>query len=407
MEQAPTSLQSPSSIANVKPVAQELPHLVVGEQKRSKGAIFGIVVLSLLLLGLPIGIYLIPQNTQLKPQAAVTEKLPEVVTGVFLESKLSLDSEQGIIPVDVYVKSPLDAVNLVNAQITFNPSQLTVDRVATESAVFNKWIEVHTDNQKGRVSIISGVPNPGIKTGGEKGEKIYVSTLYLKPRKTGTAVLQVSPESQIFRNNDNIDVYKSSNDLALNLTSINKEASPSAKASSKPKSEALIVLTSPASAVNYSYFNPINIIWSSFNVEIISSLNLYMNNELVGPIAQNLKAETGKLEWKPQETLALPYIQPANTYQIEIVGLSKDGKVLKTMSAPFGILGENKTSGSIPSSEVFSQNHLTIPDVSRALTNFLISPLKDMSLDLNKDGLINDLDLFLIRQNLLGRGVIK
>jgi hypothetical protein len=398
-----------------RPSTQELPHLVVNEPKRSKVAIFGIVVLSLLLLAIPGGIYLVSQDTQFAPQAAITEKLPEVVTGIFLESKLSLESQGGVIPVDIYLKSPLDSVNLVNAQISFNPGLLSVDKIATGSAnpatpaVFSKWFEAGFDNTSGQVSIISGLPNPGIKTGGSSDDKIYLATVFLKPKNSGTAVLQISQDSQILRNTDNVNIFKTGNDLALNLPAAISEATSAGRISPKVKSqsEPLIVLTSPQPALNYSYFKALDVVWSSFNVEIISAINLYLNGELLGSLGQNLKSDTGKFQWQPKDTLALHYIQPVNTYEIELIGLSKDGTTIKTTSGPFGILGIEEVSGIAPNVETFSKNQLTITDASRSLTNFLVSPLKDSSLDLNKDGLINDLDLFLIRQNLLGRGVIK
>lgn len=398
-----------------KTPVQELPHLVVDEPKRSKAAIFGIVVLSLLLLGLPGGIYLVSQNVQFTPKAAVTEKLPEAVTGIFLESKLSLQSQGGIIPVDIYLKSPLDQVNLVNAQISFNPSLLGIDKIATGSAdpsspaVFNKWFEADFNNDSGHVSIISGLPNPGVKTSGSGDEKVYLATMFLRPKNPGTAVLQISQDSQILRNADNVNIFKTGNDLALNLSAAVPEATSGAKINpkSKSQSEPLIVLTSPQPAINYSYFKALDVVWSSFDVEIISAINLYVNGELLGPIAQNLKSDTGKFEWQPKSTLALPYVQPANTFEIEVIGLSKDGKTIKASSGPFGILGTEDESGVAPNAETFSKNQLTITDASRSLTNYLVTPLKDASLDLNKDGMINDLDIFLIRQNLLGRGVIK
>jgi len=120
-----------------KPVVQELPHLVVDEPKRSKVGIFAVIVLSLLLLGLPIGIFLVSQRTQLQPQAAITEVVPELGAGINLEAKLSLDSGGGIIPVDVYVKSPNDSANLVNAQIRFDPALIKVEKISTDSGELN------------------------------------------------------------------------------------------------------------------------------------------------------------------------------------------------------------------------------------------------------------------------------
>ena len=396
----------------VRPVVQELPHLVVGEEKRSKLGIFGIVVLSILLLGLPIGIYLVSQRTQLSPQAAVIPVVSEAVSGIFMEAKFTTGSDQAI-PVDVYVKSPLDNINLVNSQIKFDPALVNIEKIATNSAelnqvgAFNKWVEVNFDNEKGSAVIIAGTPNPGVKTSGD--EKLYLATMYVKPKKDGAAILQVGAGSEILRNSDSINIFKTGNDLALNFTRVNiLESTPSATPRTQARSrEPLLVITSPVSAQNYSYFKPLDILWSGFNVDRISQINLYVNNEKLGTVGQNIEATEAKFTWLPKETLGLHYIQPSNAYEIEVVGISEDGVVAQTRTGPFGIMGTEEVSGSVPSGASFAQNQLTITDVSRLLAGYLTEPLKDGSLDLNKDGVLNDLDLFLMKQNMLNRGVIK
>lgn len=397
---------------------QELPHLVVDEPKRSKWAITGIAVLSLMLLAVPVGIFLVSRPTQLAPQAATVAKPQELSAGIFLESKLSPESRGGIIPVDVYVKSPVDPINLVNAQIEFDPNLINIDKIATNGAevanasVFNKWIEVSKD--LGNVEIIAGLPTPGIVNSGSNPneERTYLATLYLTPKAIGDAVLQISPNSQLLRNSDNQNIFKSGSDLVLNLTSIVSEATSSAAVipstgKSVGNDHPIIVITDPVTASNYSYFKPVEIIWSSFNVSSISQINLFINGESFGPISQSIDASKGKFTWQPQESLALPYIQLSNTYQIEIIGASKTGETVKTLSGPFGIVGTEDVAGGLPDPQAFSQNQLTISDASRILSNYLVSPPKDKSLDLNNDNVINGLDFYLLRQNLLGRGLIK
>ncbi|MBI2593227.1 hypothetical protein HYW44_01115 [Candidatus Daviesbacteria bacterium] len=150
-----------------------------------------------------------------------------------------------------------------------------------------------------------------------------------------------------------------------------------------------------------------DIIWSAFNAETISQINVYVSGEFFTQVAQNLDAKSGKFTWKPQESLPLPYIQPANTFMIEVVGIGENGESSKATTGPFGILGVEEVKGGPPSAEVFSVNPLTIDDASRLMSNYLVSSLADKSLDFNRDEVINDLDFYLLRQNLLGRGIIK
>lgn len=391
---------------------QQLPHLVVEEPKRSPWAVFGIAVLSLMVLSIPIGLYLVQQRTQIAPQAAVATPAPEASTGIFLESKLSPESKGGIIPVDVYVKSAFDPINLVEARLQFDPNLVSIDKIATSSAdlgkpvIFNKWVEVATDNLSGKAVIIAGLPNPGIATQNQPEEKVYLATLHLRPKNSGSTVLQSTSDSGLFRNTDNQNIFQTGSDLVLNLTGGVNEPNPAEKG--KPGSnEPLIVITYPIAASNYSYFKPIDINWSSFNVERISEINLLINGETFGPISQNLEGSIGKFIWQPKETLAVPYIQLANTYQIEITGVSKSGEVAKSETGPFGILGLEEVSGTVPSWETFVQNQLSINDASRLLSDYLILPLENKALDFNRDDVINELDFYLLRKNLLGRGVIK
>lgn len=391
---------------------QQLPHLVVDEPKRSPWAVAGIAVLSLMVLSIPIGLFLVQQRTQIAPQAAVATPQPESATGIFLESKLSPEAKGGIIPVDVYVKSAIDPINLAEARLQFDPNLLEIEKIATSAAelgkpiIFNKWLEAKADNVSGKAVIIAGLSNPGIATQGQPGEKVYLATLHLRPKNSGSAVIQPTSDSGIFRNSDNKNIFQSGSDLVLNLTGGVGESGSEASGKIR-NNEPLIVITSPLVANNYSYFKPIDINWSSFNVDRIAQINLLINGEVFGPIAQNLEANVGQFSWLPQDSLAVAYIQLANTYQIEITGVSKNGEVAKISSGPFGILGLEEVTGSSPNWETFAQNQLSVNDASRLLSGYLVLPLEDKALDFNRDEVINELDFYLLRQNLFQRGIIR
>lgn len=392
--------------------APDLPHIIVNEPKRSPWAVGGIVVLSLMVLAIPLGLFLVQQRTQLAPQAAVVEPSPEPATGILLESKLSPEAKGGVIPVDVYVKSSTDPINLASIKLKFNPALLSVDKIATNAAqlqkteLFSKWLEVSNDNNQGLITITAGLPTPGVRTADQPEGKVYLATINLRPKGTGTAVLQTTSGSLLLRNSDNQNLFQSGSDLILNLMGAAVGSSP--QASNKPAAnQPVIVITSPSTASNYSYFKPIDIIWSSFNVEVIPQLNLYLNGAFFGPISQNIDAKTGKFTWNPKDTLSLPYIQAGNTYEIEIVGIGKNSQSVKSIAGPFGILGQEEVTGATPNSQTFLANGLTVDDASRLLSNYLILPLADKSLDLNKDGAINELDFYLLKQNLSARGIIK
>ena len=392
---------------------QQLPHLIVDEPKRSPWAFAGIAVLSLMVLSIPVGLFLVQQRTQIAPQAAVATPQPEAATGIFLESKLSPEAKGGIIPVDVYVKSALDPVNLVEAHLQFDPNLLSIDKIATSAAeigkppVFNKWLEVRTDNSTGNAVIIAGLPNPGVITKNEPEEKVYLATLHLRPKNSGSAILQSSADSGLYRNTDNQNIFRIGSELVLNLSGAVNESSPSAKTKPGKSAEPLIVITDPVTAGNYSYFKPVDINWSSFNVDRIAEIKLLINGDAFGPIAQNLEAAKGQFSWRPEDSLSVPYIQLANTYQIEMTGVSKNGDTVTSETGPFGILGSEEIPGIVPNRDTFAQNQLSISDASRLLTDYLVLPLKNKALDFNRDDVINELDFYLLKQNLLQRGIVK
>jgi len=70
-------------------------------------------------------------------------------------------------------------------------------------------------------------------------------------------------------------------------------------------------------------------------------------------------------------------------------------------------LGSEEIPGIVPNRDTFAQNQLSISDASRLLTDYLVLPLKNKALDFNRDDVINELDFYLLKQNLLQRGIVK
>lgn len=391
---------------------QQLPHLIVDEPKRSPWAIIGIVVLSLMVLAIPVGLFLVQQKTNLTPQAAVSEPQTDSTNGIILEPRPSLNGVT--IPVDIYVRSSSDAINLSKIKLKFDPVFLSVEKIATDEAnekqsqTFNKWLEASYDNSLGFVTLISGLPTPGIKTSGLSEDRAYFATVNFNQKQSGSTIIQSTQDSVFLRNLDSQNVFLPGRDLVLNLPQKSivtpNQTTPALQNSSDSP---ILVITSPLAVTNYTFFKPIDIMWSAFNLETISEINLYVNGAILGPVAKNLEAKSGRYTWNPQESLSLPYIQPANSFMIEITGFGKKGERARAITGPFGIAGVENVSGSPPNPEVFYVNSLSVEDASRLLSAYLVLPLEDKSLDFNNDDVINDLDLYLLRQNLLRRGVIK
>lgn len=89
------------------------------------------------------------------------------------------------------------------------------------------WAEEAFDNEKGTISLIGAVPNPGFKT--ENNTKAYMVTIIFKTKTAGKAPINFTPESKIYRNSDNADILKTKQGIELNIVE-----KPDFKPSRKP-----------------------------------------------------------------------------------------------------------------------------------------------------------------------------
>lgn len=419
----------------------DLPHLIVDEPKRSRKTLVAIIAMSLLVVLIPIGVFLQRERTQVKSQAATEEKVQTPQTSISLLSKSSPISD-GSISVDVIIKSDLDALNLVSSKIKFDPTALKLEKIATSSAesastnlfFVTKWLETSYDNQKGTISLVGGIPSPGVKT--NLDSSLSLATLIFTPLKTGSTSLSLEDNSSIFRNSDNIDILKTKNSLELNidalpgsgfaqlsphpvLKSVEPKVSPSSSPKATPKTSAPpaggpsptpvlnteINLLNPVGGEVFSYIKPVSIGWTSLGVDKIKAISLFLNDEYFGSIAQDIQ-NTNKFDWTPAQTLLIPYIGIQNTYTIEVVGVNKKGEQVKSKSdGPFGIIAKEEVSLASQSAS-FQDISLTLTNISQILTNFNKSS-EDRRVDLNGDGMVNQIDFWLSRKILLQRGLIS
>lgn len=110
-------------------------------------------------------------------------------------------SQQGVFKmgqpfyIDIEIKNPEKPVNIVQTDFTFNPDLLSVDHIDTEKSFATIFVKKDYSNEKGTVSIIGGLPNPGFM-----GDKGLVARVYFVPKKTGDGQLSFLPSSKIFAN---------------------------------------------------------------------------------------------------------------------------------------------------------------------------------------------------------------
>lgn len=322
------------------------PHIYVDMQKRGIRAWFLIAFMSLTVLSIPLGVYLVSQKTNVLPQAAAPQQLPQTVSLTLETPKTSL-SDGAEFPVYIKIKSDTTPINLINANISFSPKNFEVVRIATESAsaplsngkyIDPQWVDLNFDNTLGRASVIGGIPNPALQT--DQDTNYYLATLFFRAKGSAQTDISLTDQSGIYSASDNQNILKDKNGLNLSLNysaSSTPVPNPILKPNLFPSSPSA-TLTSPVGGAVYSYYKTVPIEWSTTGLKSIKELNLYINGKLFGLLGSNLD-NTGRVLWQPNKTLNVPLINPQNTFEIELVAQTKSGQILKEKTlGPFGLI---------------------------------------------------------------------
>lgn len=189
---------------------------------KERGAIQFIVLL-ILLAGLVGGVLLVTRGEPLKllPKAAPTlPSAPETSfelelekTGVSPFPDEATPSNIGIgatFRVDLYARSDVEEANLFAAKVKYTADTaelLEINKRDGQSFIKN-WVEASVNNDNkgvGVISMVGGVPNPGIKTDSKSGALLFGSIIF-KAQKTGILKVEVSDSSAIYSNANNINI---------------------------------------------------------------------------------------------------------------------------------------------------------------------------------------------------------
>lgn len=392
----------------------------------SKKSIFSVLGLLVLFLGLPLGVYLSISQTNLFSKAAVIAPPASPQASFSLETpKVSVGTGEDF-PVTILVRSDIDHANLFVAKVNFPANMLVVETVATGSAQFGssnqgmiqKWVETTVDNDTGQISLVGGVANPGFKTDIGNSKKAILTTIIFKAKTPGRAVLSIDSSSAIFRNSDQQNILQTKQGLTINIVGNPITESNSASSSAGLNSDSNIAVLYPNGGENISYFNPTDIKWNAPEADLVN-IGLILNGEFLGQIASNI-ANNGQYTWNPQDTLPIGFINPYNTFQIE-VSADEDGQVVSGQSnGPFGITTSKDVNSEATASTQFLStsieeasdvNHdgkVNLTDLSLLFSNYnkqLNSSNK--MIDLNQDGGVNDIDLWYLMNFLIKNSVIK
>lgn len=369
--------------------------------------------LLLLLATIPAGLYLIskPQDPRSRASSEGVAPVQQLQSGFFLESKKEQWNGLEEIAVSVIAKSETEAANLFSAQLLFDPKVLEVVKIASSSGTPNsiegdyfvkKWVEANFDNSTGLVSIVGGVSSPGLKTAPDS--KSILATVTFRAKQTGETNLNFSDLSAIFRNSDNLSLFSTKQGLPLVISGQIASPSPTTRSSAQKLATSQLTITSPKGGETFPYLGVIPLRWNARSVDEVA-IYLYKDSVFFGRIL-DFVPNPNLYDWEPKNSLALAFINDSS-FQIELKGRTRNGDNVTSLSGPFIVSFEGKQASSaaqIQKSEadLNFDSRIDLKDISFLLSNYG----KNGNSDLNRDGLINDLDLWLLRKILLEERVI-
>lgn len=197
-----------------------------------------LVLLVLLLIGgVVLGVYLVKNQTFFTPSASVSGPIyPEV--SLELRDAPPPHPVGSNIAVKILIRSDFDAANQFVAKIKFPQNLLNVVSLDTTAEAsgsaevypVNSWLEEFYDNTTGEISLVGGVPDPGLKTDPNSQTQYVMATINFKGMAEGNAYLDFLNESAIYRNSDNVNILVLRRSVTIPITAALQSVSPSPSA---------------------------------------------------------------------------------------------------------------------------------------------------------------------------------
>lgn len=399
--------------------------------------IFSLITVFVLLIALPIGVYLVGQNTNFIPQAATPAPKPVQDQG---DTSFSFDLKQDQITntrvgVNVLIHSDVHEASLFATKISFPKELLSVESIATSSAqkdadsaqIAAKWVDTSIDNDSGTITLIAGVPRPGLKTQADK--KYVLATIYFTPKINAQAKLAFDPNSKIYQTSPSTILPTKKTDVLLKVPNPGVEPSPACvpyppcfdqtpscdlpepsggwcrtpqSVGTKQSSAPSLQLIAPNGGDALNLTSQQMIKWQSSNLSEVD-VQILMNDQLLGRIA-SAPASLGQIPWNPQEVIYPAFANTNNTFKIALVGRSDKGVTVSDESkGPFSILPGIANFQFNPSTKInqdlTGDGKTDLDDLALLFSSFGPNPPTKKA-DLNGDGVVNDIDLWLFTQGI-------
>lgn len=419
---------------------EDLPKIYVEEvpedQKRSKVAI---VIMVLVLLAMPLGVFLTLRTQNPYSQASV-EQPTDVVSdeaSLTLLSRVPAINNQMVFPLDVVIRSDAVPANLFIGRVSFPADKLEVVAIASKSAdltdttreyVATEWLDTSFNNEEGFVNLAAGTPTPGLKTKSNDPTAKLLATIYFKAKNSGNAEITLQEGSMILKEGDSTNILNKAQSTTLTINQsggdfVDRTFEQQAQLlAAESSTSATLKITSPSGGEVRSYYKPITITWqdesqptpsprprSNTTIQVGKTrLSIFMNGEYLGQIIET-SGDVSHHVWIPSKTLPTAYIKPENRFEIEVITEENGVEKKIRSSGPFSLVLSETTTAitfttqtlTIDRTDINNDGSVDFKDASFILSQFL-SPVTEQNkrADINNDRVINSIDLYFITQAL-------
>lgn len=181
-----------------------------------RGAIQFIILL-ILLAGIAVGVYLITSGPlKIFPRASVSSPVTPQTSFILNDSEATKTKQVGSeFKIFIWARSDIEPANLFTAKLQYPPHLLEVVSIDKAGSFITSWVEEYFDNDTGIISLIGGVPAPGLSTVPNNTQ--FMASITFRAKNAGTAVVIFSDDSAIYSNANNIDILTVKEPLTLSL----------------------------------------------------------------------------------------------------------------------------------------------------------------------------------------------
>ncbi|MBM4402204.1 MAG: hypothetical protein FJ044_03100 [Candidatus Cloacimonetes bacterium] len=122
---------------------------------------------------------------------------------------------------EIRVNTGGESINTVTANLTYPTDKLRAQSVDTAGSFVTIWFENNIGTASGEVRLTGSLPTPGTS-----GSNLLFATVNFVALNTGTANVEFTNSSAVYRNSDNSDILGSTQDGTYTITEVTPTATP-------------------------------------------------------------------------------------------------------------------------------------------------------------------------------------